>query len=386
MGASDLAEHSTKLKALAESVSDHYGITAVARAISRATERELSHQVIGDLEQAIDALWDKNISGFEGALRNDLSVSSYLNDWPGILVSALVRLIFTHWQDQKESWTGLPSTIQKRLEKFLSADGPTSGIVAQALTVSLFFLLKADEDFTVDKILPLFSQDSSRREGAWLGYLISPFYARDYPVAGIVLNLLQNGWMFLAENESAPEIPRRFFPIVGTVIEEGVYAPEVMSNLLSAGITKLPEGQVISLVKYLGRLLNGSNGSTAWNNGVRHFIEARTEGKPVELSHVEQKALAELAVASSRFATEIFSKLGDISHLPIDEVPRFSNLTEAPLEEQEAIAETYLSRLRRNGISQSNALRFLRQVKHIYGKQDAPPKVQMLMAELEVFA
>lgn len=383
--ASDLEKNSTKLKVLADSASGIYLISAVAQAIFKTTGRELSHQVIDDLEQAIDVLWDKNISGFEGELRNELSTPSYLNDWPGILVSASVHLIFTHWQEEGESWTGLLPAIQKRLEKFLSADGPVSGIVAQAFTVSLLFLLKADEDFTVDKILPLFSQNAFRRKGAWLGYLISPFYAPHYPVADIVLDLLHDGWIFLAENKSNPEMSRRFFPVVGTVIKEGVYSPEVVSNLLLVGVAKLPEPQVIDLIKYLGSLLHGSTGSTAWTNGVRHFIEARVEGKPVELSLVEQKVLAELAVDSPLFATEIFSRLGNISHLPIDEVPRFSNLTEAPLAEQEKIAEIYLLRLRKNRISPLNAFQFSHRIKRTYKNRDIPPKMQELIVELEAF-
>lgn len=383
--ASTLSGHSSKLKALAESVSDSDGITAVARAILKASERELPHQVIDVLEQAIDVLWDENISDFTGELQNDLSVSSYLNDWPGILVNASVRLIFTHWQNEKDSWAGFPDTTKKRLEKFLSADGYENGIVAQALTVSLLFLLKADKDFTVDKILPLFSQDGSTRKGAWLGYLISPFYAHDYPVADIVLDLLRDGWIFLAENENNSEIPRRFFPVIGIAIKEGVYRPEIVRDLLTAGITRLPENQIISFIEYLGSILDSSNGSTVWDNGIRDFVEARIEGKPVEISVVEQKALVELPTAAPRFATEIFSRLGNISHLPIDKIPRFLNLAESPIEDQETIAESYLSRLRRNRISQSNALQFLLRVKRTYEKRDIPPKMQMLMVELEAF-
>ncbi|ALP48813.1 SIR2 family protein [Corynebacterium glutamicum] len=383
---SSLARLTKKIASLASSVNGEESITAVARAISSASEEDLSPAAINELEQAIDELWSRNIKGFDREVRLDLRITSNLNDWPGILITATVRLIFAHWSIQKDDWTGFPRETKDRLDTFLSEEGKTSAVVAQAFTASLRFFLSADEEFAEDRIIPLFEEDSSGRTGAWLGFLSSPFYAPDYPVAGSILSLLYDGWNFLSENAANDSISRSFFDIITTTIKEGVYPIETIQDLLLIGTSHLPEAISVDFLEHLGRTLAGEKGSVVWENGVKDFIHARAEGKPKEPSEAERAALADLPIAAPRLATELVSVIGDTSAIPVDKVPYSFDLEKVPFYQQEVVAAACIERLKRNGIDPKVALTWQLKLTASYGNQEIPNTVQNLISQLEEFS
>lgn len=383
---SSLAQLTKEIVSLARTVNGEESITAAARAISSASEGDLSPTAINDLEQSIDELWSRNIKGFNREVRLDLQITSNLNDWPGILITATVRLIFANWSNQKDNWSGFPRETKDRLDTFLSEEGKTSAVVAQAFTASLRFFLSADEDYAEKRIMPLFETDISSHTGAWLGFLSSPFCAADYPVAGTIMGLLYDGWGFLSENATNASISRSFFDLITTTIQQGVYPTETIEDLLLTGTSRLPEAISVKFFEHLGRALAGENGSVVWENGAKGFIHARAEGKPKEPSEAEWAALADLPIAAPRLATELVSVIGDTSAIPIDEVPVSFDLEKVPAYQQEVVATACIERLKRNRIDPKVAFAWKLELTASYGNQEIPDTVQDLISQLEEFS
>lgn len=377
------SELTNELKLLSDSLTGHLSLTALARAIHKASENELGAREIQDLEQSIDSIWVRNRHRFNKEFQTDLRFTSYLNDWPGILVTATGRLIYSEWKTSREQWTGLPQDSRDRLKRFLDEAGPASSVVAQSFSASLRFFLSADEDFANENLISLFEKNESTKLGAWVGFLAQPFYAVDYPIAGAILSLLYEGWNFISEHQANRELSESFFKLITIVISKGPYPPETVSDLLLSNITKLPEPLMEALYLKIGSELSGANGQNIWSNGVEEFIQARVNGIPRGMNLAERDALYKLPFIAPNLAIELFSVIGDTSALAIEKVPDSSIIANSPETVKKLLVDAYINRLTENGIEPKIAAAWKRGLERLNSNESISPEIGRLIAKLE---
>lgn len=385
LGGDALVRATGTIESLAGILHGQLEITALARAILEASESDPEIEETSRLENSIDILWSNNINGFDGQLRLSTSISSHLNDWPGILTTALCRLIYRRWELQRDYWQGVPDDMRSRINSMLDAPMPAASIVSGAFGASLRFLLAADEDFTIRTIIPLFDDSAKTRDGAWIGFLSNPFYASEYPAAEVFLGLLPYGWSFVSMLPQDRSISSTFFKLIETILMKGIYTESVSADILIRGTTKLSPPVLTEFYNYLGTALGRSQGLEIWKNGVRKFIQKRVNGTPRNMSKSERDAIAKLPFIAMNLAAEIFDVVGDTSFLKVEETRNLTKLLQADENQQKVLAEAYIERLHANGIRSEYARISASIMRQRANDQNLSPSVQSLISVLDDF-
>jgi len=87
-------------------------------------------------------------------------------------IGAMAETLFKILDDRKLSaGSGIPNDIQERLERLLAAPGEGADHAVSETTIRLTWLFYLDPNWVAERLIPLFSLDSSEAEPAWNGFL-----------------------------------------------------------------------------------------------------------------------------------------------------------------------------------------------------------------------
>lgn len=215
-----------------------------------------------------------------------------LNSWPGELATYWLTEIDRRWRSDRDGWGGLNGDEAAALRKLLALSN-LAAATAPAIARELFFLFAADEAFTTDSVIPLFT-DSSTMVGVWKAYLYG---------ARINERMLQNGmfaallsmWDRLSDLDDEALI-RRFLSLAASIaVYAGISAAERrelrLTSVTAQGGVHAPR----FAEEVAQELASGADdGETAWVTWLRGHLEDRLNGVPRDPDAAELAAWADV--------------------------------------------------------------------------------------------
>lgn len=95
-----------------------------------------------------------------------------ISHWSGQMAQFFVYGISKLWRADRENWTGIPDDIRQQLDAMIEQEGVPGDAARIAFATFTLFLIDADTDWAVERLLPLFDWDQpDRATKAWDGYL-----------------------------------------------------------------------------------------------------------------------------------------------------------------------------------------------------------------------
>ena len=135
-------------------------------------------EVLPAAVQLASSLWARGINAqtdAEGWLISGEKVDWYtraINHWAGDLAAFFVYAISKLWKANRDNWTGIPEEIRQQLAAMIEQDGSPGDAARIVLASFGLFLIGADTQWTVQRLLPILHWSHPERASkAWAGYL-----------------------------------------------------------------------------------------------------------------------------------------------------------------------------------------------------------------------
>lgn len=292
--------------------SSHVDLTSLALVLSESCSLVKDAASQDDLNEAISILWRKNSDKYE---QKDLYVDQDILQWPELLIEALVGLAFARWKFTEQGQEDAAHYFHSQISDYLREDD-LKPLVARALGRRLGFICELDESLSLETVLPLFFEESTS-QFAWRGYLQKPQLSRTEPMKGIVKQLLEQGWEYMAANDS---LRSRFFEVVVVSLENQIYRTEETHVILENCVVALKDSERSLFIQFLGNRLNREGDKALWDNGIEDFIKRRLGDQPRKLEWAELQAISDLPLQNPTLAGDLVPDLvafADKEKLPI---------------------------------------------------------------------
>lgn len=215
-----------------------------------------------------------------------------LNSWPGELATYWLTEIDRRWRSDRDGWGGLNDHETAALRTLLARPNLVAA-TAPAVARELFFLFAADEAFTTDSVIPLFT-DPTTMVGTWKAYLYG---------ARINDRMLQNGmftallsmWERLSDLDDEALIQRFLSLAASIAISAGISAAE-RRGLCFASVTAQGGVHAPRFAQEVAQELasGAEDGETAWVTWLRGHLEDRLNGVPRDPDAAELAAWADV--------------------------------------------------------------------------------------------
>lgn len=225
-----------------------------------------------------------------------------INSWPGKIAEFWIRRVSKEWTEVgPAAWKGITGAARTALVEMTGSGLPAQGMTHPIVASQLYFLFTADEDFTMEYVLPLFDSNASggTAEHAWDAYLGQPRVNERLLEKGFAELLMQS---HLASNLS-DDARTRYFHLLATVFSRSNIANQFMRKYLDELIN---DGTgIVDFYSQVTEVLRpGTADETAevWDRWLQTYVERRIGGLPRQPSPAELIALAAWApYAGGRF-------------------------------------------------------------------------------------
>lgn len=240
-----------------------------------------------DLAQALLAKNEDDENAFPSGYDGPMLA---LNSWPGELATYWLTEIDRRWRSDRDGWGGVNDDETAALRTLLALPN-LAAATAPAVARELFFLFAADEPFTTDSVIPLFT-DPTTIVGTWKAYLYG---------ARINDRMLQNGmftallsmWERLSDLDDEA-LMQRFLSLAASIATSaGISAAErrelCFASVIAQGGVHAPR----FAEEVAQELSSGAeDGETAWVTWLRAHLEDRLNGIPRDPDAAELAAWA----------------------------------------------------------------------------------------------
>jgi hypothetical protein len=272
--------------------------------------RPIARFLLGQVRQKIDAdespvlssmrnlarrLWDEQSGRFSHRPDSDpLSFAPlYLNSWPGSVAQYWSHEVDRRWRNHRDDWMGLTDEESEALTQMLAGNRDALDAAQPAICSELFFFFSADPTFTVQNILPLFSDNSSSRF-AWYSYLHHPRYDDRLLSAGMLTSLITE-WDRL-DGLSGPEVRGNFFGLVASIVTYAGIDTRARRELLTQSVLARDGAFAADFARRTVDFLaaNGVDGGGAWKHWLRQHLSDRLNGRPRTASPEELERWADV--------------------------------------------------------------------------------------------
>ncbi|MCU1500552.1 MAG: hypothetical protein JWM47_4505, partial [Acidimicrobiales bacterium] len=266
-----------------------------ARSVSRFLLEQVRKQIESDETPALAAmrriarhLWREHGHSFTHSEGADpvSSAPLYLNSWPGDLAQYWMAEVDRRWRKHRDDWSGLGDDERDALTLLL--DGPPHALDATGPAVAshLFFLFSADAAFTIERVLPLFREDTTAAL-AWNPYLHNPRYNDKLLAAGL-LDSTTAEWARL-DALGGSSLRNEFFALVTSIVSFAGITPESRQALLDQSVLADDGAHEAEFAQAVVRFLraDGIDGAEVWKRWLRDHLTARLNGVPRTLDMEE---------------------------------------------------------------------------------------------------
>ncbi|MCZ2403525.1 SIR2 family protein [Paenarthrobacter sp. Z7-10] len=215
-----------------------------------------------------------------------------LNSWPGELTAYWLTEIDRHWRSDRDGWGGLNDDEGTALHTLLTLPNLVAA-TAPAIANQLFFLFAADEAFTTDNVIPLFT-DSTAMVGVWKAYLYGA-RINDRMLKNGMFAALLSMWDRLSDLDDEA-LGRQFLSLAASIAAYAGISTAERSQLCFRSVTAEGGAHAPRFAEEIGQdLTSGSeDGETAWDTWLRDHLEDRLNGVPREPEATELAAWADV--------------------------------------------------------------------------------------------
>ncbi len=215
-----------------------------------------------------------------------------LNSWPGELTMYWLTEIDRRWRSDRDGWVGLNGDESTALITLLTRAN-LSAATAPAIAGQLFFLFAADEVFTTDNVIPLFT-DSTAMVGVWKAYLYGA-RVNDRMLRNGMFAALLGMWERLSDLDDE-SLVRRFLSLAASIAAYAGISKLERRQLCIKSVTAENGAHASSFAEEVGRDLTSGveDGEAAWDTWLRAHLEDRLNGVPREPEAAELAAWADV--------------------------------------------------------------------------------------------
>lgn len=258
-----------------------------AHEIGRFLLEQIKRQVENDetpmlssMRTLAQTLWVCNGGQFTHGDDDPLSSASlYLNSWPGFLAQYWLHEIDRRWRHDRDNWTGLNEEERTALIGLLRGPRAALDATQPAIARVLQFLFAADEDFTVEHVLPLFSEAASAIF-AWHSYLYSPRW-NDRILAAGLLESTRALWERLDELGGRGHRDQ-FFGFVAAILSWAGIDAHSRHGLLTQSVLSANGAHAADFAAKVSRFIakDSVDGAQIWSHWLCTHLAERLDGVP----------------------------------------------------------------------------------------------------------
>jgi hypothetical protein len=265
--------------------------------------RDFPSALFDQVEQYALKLWDIGIADdADGAPINLGKIAgTALNHWAGQLVDFWVQNASNRWQNDQDSWDGLPSRTRAALSSMLRAQG-FPHLVATAIIGAYFtFFLAADELWTTENILPAFNwdADTNTAASAWAGHLVIGQW--NDRVSTMLWNYLEQCF-----SRISTELRESLAIRVAGMCVYGTANPldsELLPKYISAAEEESRRKFASSIEQYL-RKEPSEFAELQWDRWIRRYWRNRLESIPLPLTAAEAGEMVNWVLTLGKYSPE----------------------------------------------------------------------------------
>lgn len=215
-----------------------------------------------------------------------------LNSWPGELATYWLTEIDRRWRSDRDGWDGLNADEAAALRTLLALPNLVAA-TAPAVARELFFLFAADEAFTTDSVIPLFT-DSTSMVGVWKAYLYGP-RINDRMLENGMFAALLSMWDRLSDLDDEWLI-RRFLSLAVSIAAHAGISVAERRQLCFTSVTAQGGVHAPRFAEEVAHdLASGAEeGETAWETWLQVHVEHRLNGVPRDPGAAELAAWADV--------------------------------------------------------------------------------------------
>lgn len=225
-----------------------------------------------------------------------------INSWPGKIAEFWMRRVSREWSEVgPAAWDGITGNVRAALAEMTGSGLPAQGMTRSIVTSQLYFLFNADEEFTMECVLPLFDSNVSgaNTQHAWDAYLGQPRVNERLLEKGFADLLTQ---IHVASNLS-DGARSQYFHLMATVFSRSNIGNRLIHRFLGGLVS---DGtHVVDFYSQVTHVLRaGTEDETeeVWDRWLQAYVERRIGGLPRQPSTEELIALAAWApYAGERF-------------------------------------------------------------------------------------
>lgn len=239
-------------------------------------------------------LWDSQGSQFSHSYDGLLSAAPlFLNSWPGFLAQYWPREIDRRWRHNRDNWTGLNDAEKSAILALLKGPRQALDATQPAICSVLPFLFAADEQFTIDHVLPLFSEPDSAIL-AWHAYLHSPRWNDRLLAAGLLESMCEL-WEQLDQLGDQGD-QQRFFHLVMSILSWAGIDEDARRRLLTQSVIAAEGAHAVAFAAAGVWFFAGGSvdGGLVWDRWLGDHLSNRLEGIPRTASSEELSRWADV--------------------------------------------------------------------------------------------
>lgn len=234
----------------------------------------------------------------------------YLNSWPGELAQYWMLEIDRRWRHHRDDWSGLSTEERLALDSMLAGPPHALDAVQPALAGQVFFLFGADEQFAIERILPLFD-DPNTAELAWNPYLHHARYNDKLLAAGLLDSFVSEWDRLSALDDHSLQFI--FFQVVVSIVSYAGITASSRKRLLDQSVLAEDGAHAAGFAEAVARFLreDSVNGAEVWRQWLGKHVENRLNGIPRTADVEELARWADVVPAVGEFVPAAIAAFRD---------------------------------------------------------------------------
>ncbi len=219
------------------------------------------------------------------------------NRWPGLVALLLIDTALSQTNTDRETGTGLPAEIKEVLEHVTAGDSHPSRLAQVACASRLSSLHQADREWTVRRILLMFTPDNGDHDRAvrcWDAYLYNGRWSAELLDDGLLAHFVA----FAPYADNCDRTAQQGYAHMGAVLCLGSDGDDIngLPRPLRGFFSFASASARTRFIQRVARLLRGESTQTRaeqWHRWMRSYWEKRLKGIPQRLTSSEASALTD---------------------------------------------------------------------------------------------
>lgn len=267
-------------------------------AVASLLRPRASNQTAGPPWPTLPAARDLALAVWPNLERSPTTVAdqwgSALNSSDGSITEFWIEALRHDWRSNRDDWDGIQGQIRNALEAICSPDGLTNTRGWALLISHLRFLHSADSEWTITHVLPILNWRASPvAAGAWTVLVQTTGMNQALLDDGLKSELLTTVERF---SELAEPAQRRLSRLAASITVHSLWSPHTKLRWL-LDLTRASTSQFCAdLIRSIRQQLADATQEViakCWNDWMKAYLAARTEGRPRTGNEMEASALAE---------------------------------------------------------------------------------------------